>query len=426
MFPSLRVLVSTTSGVQRDKAYPFPAKYKQFDPSSALVLATHLHQLSETLTPEWHADARALIEHCESPDRLWVAWLPQRNLALAHAREARRCDTVMLAHPHSPAILCALVARMLADRPFLAHVPHPELLVARGSGEQGTGRVPGQTLHDIVVAEHLVRLAGLDVPELDREIARGGGEDVLGGGVEDDLSDFSRKELVRGWGEKQTCGEPWLLPRMAGELRDGADVGHLLGVDVEGEVLGDLPDEDPGIIRTRGDDIIVEGVPGRGPELAYPMRTAREVLWGVNVPVGVQNSSGMAPEQRNQVGQLPPLLEREDSKRAAAAGLPIDGEVLGIDLYQAHMPPQFPPVLSGCQGRCAGKSNEGSRGSGRGRRIGRDRGVERGFYLYEVGVPGILANVEVVVALVLPGGLAEDVSWRKLSSAYDAPIVAHE
>ena len=34
------------------------------------------------------------------------------------------------------------------------------------------------------------RLAGLDVPELDGEVARGGGEDVFGGRVEENLSYF--------------------------------------------------------------------------------------------------------------------------------------------------------------------------------------------------------------------------------------------
>jgi hypothetical protein len=34
------------------------------------------------------------------------------------------------------------------------------------------------------------RLAGTDVPELDREVAGGRGEDVLGGGVEENLSDL--------------------------------------------------------------------------------------------------------------------------------------------------------------------------------------------------------------------------------------------
>lgn len=37
-------------------------------------------------------------------------------------------------------------------------------------------------------------------------------------------------------------------------------------------------------------------------------------------------------------------------------------------------------------------------------------GARRGLYLDQVGVPGILADVQVVVAGVLPRGLAEDVS----------------
>lgn len=97
----------------------------------------------------------------------------------------------MLAHPHGPAILGASVARVLADGLLLAHVPHPQLLVARRGGEERAARVPAEALHDVAVAEDLVRLAGLDVPELDGEVARGGGEDVLGGGVEVDLSDLS-------------------------------------------------------------------------------------------------------------------------------------------------------------------------------------------------------------------------------------------
>ena len=48
-----------------------------------------------------------------------------------------------------------------------------------------------------------MRLAGLNVPELDREIARGGGEDVLGGGVEEDLSDLSTEELARAWDKRR-------------------------------------------------------------------------------------------------------------------------------------------------------------------------------------------------------------------------------
>lgn len=107
-------------------------------------------------------------------------------------------------------------------------------------------------------------LASLDVPELDGEVARSRGKDILGGGVEEDLSDLSVPELARGWYGIRGAES---LPRMARELRGGAHVGHLLGVDVEGEVLRDLPDEDPAVIRARCDNVIIERVPARGPEL---------------------------------------------------------------------------------------------------------------------------------------------------------------
>lgn len=55
---------------------------------------------------------------------------------------------------------------------------------------------------------------------------------------------------------------------MAGQLRDGADVGHLLGVDMEGKVLGDLPDEDLAIVRPGCDNVVIEGVPIQQPPLA--------------------------------------------------------------------------------------------------------------------------------------------------------------
>lgn len=44
----------------------------------------------------------------------------------------------------------------------------------------------------------------------------------------------------------------------------------------------------------------------------------------------------MALEQRDLVRELPPLLERDDGERAAAARLPVDGEVLWVDLYSAN------------------------------------------------------------------------------------------
>lgn len=97
----------------------------------------------------------------------------------------------MLAHPDGSAVLCAGVAGSLVYGLLLAHIPDANLLVAGGRSEQVAGGVPGQALDNVAVLEGQVRLAGANVPQLDRVVARGGGEDVFGRRVEEDLSDFS-------------------------------------------------------------------------------------------------------------------------------------------------------------------------------------------------------------------------------------------
>lgn len=46
----------------------------------------------------------------------------------------------------------------------------------------------------------------------------------------------------------------------------------------------------------------------------------------------------MATEQGHNIGQLSTLLDRNDSKGAATAGLPIDRKVLGVGLDQVRVP----------------------------------------------------------------------------------------
>lgn len=90
------------------------------------------------------------------------------------------------------------------------------------------------------------------------------------------------------------------------------------------------------------------------------------------VPVGVQHGSGVSPEQRHGIGQLSTLFQRDDGECAAAGRLPVDGQVLGVTFHQ-------------------------------------------------VGVPGVLADADVVVAGLALAGLSEDMSWR--SRGQDAIIV---
>lgn len=72
-----------------------------------------------------------------------------------------------------------------------AHIPHADLLIAGGRDQQAAAGVPGQTLHDVIVLQGVGGLAGANVPQLDREVAGRGREDVLGGGVEEDLANLS-------------------------------------------------------------------------------------------------------------------------------------------------------------------------------------------------------------------------------------------
>lgn len=59
-------------------------------------------------------------------------------------------------------------------------------------------------------------------------------------------------------GEEKVVGDE---PRVASELTDGRDIGGLVGIGVEGEVLGNLPKEDLSILRSRSNHAVVEGIP---------------------------------------------------------------------------------------------------------------------------------------------------------------------
>lgn len=91
------------------------------------------------------------------------------------------------------------------------------------------------------------------------------------------------------------------------------------------------------------------------------------------VPVVVQHGGGVSPEQRHGIGQLSTLFQRDDGECAAAGRLPVDGQVLGVTFHQ-------------------------------------------------VGVPGVLADAQVVVAGLALAGLSEDMSWW--SRGQDAIVVA--
>lgn len=113
-----------------------------------------------------------------------------------------------------------------------------------------------------------------------------------------------------------------------------------------------------------------------------------------DVPVGVENGCGVAAEQRYLVGCLALLVEGDNSKGAATAGLPVHREVVGVRLGERRVS-ELNATASGWGGVSASSA-----------------------YLDEVGVPSIATDVKVVVAELLSRRLAKDVScWGQPWSA---------
>ena len=81
----------------------------------------------------------------------------------------------------------------LLCRPFLTHIPHAQLLVSAGGDEERSIGAPGQRLDNVVVPERELGRASLDIPEFDSEVTRGTGEDILSGGVEENMADFPKQ-----------------------------------------------------------------------------------------------------------------------------------------------------------------------------------------------------------------------------------------
>jgi hypothetical protein len=111
-------------------------------------------------------------------------------LTVAHLGEASGCNAVRLTHPYSAAVLGAWVSGNLLGGPFLAHIPHAQLLVSAGGDKERAVGAPGQRLDNVVMPEAELGHAGLDIPDLDRVVAGCASKDVLGGSVEEDVTDF--------------------------------------------------------------------------------------------------------------------------------------------------------------------------------------------------------------------------------------------
>lgn len=221
--------------------YPFPARYRQLQLSSIQQLAYESTMIeAASHTPERHANTRDAVKSSEATKGRSVAGLPQGQLTIAHPRKTRGGDTVLLTKPYGSAVLGALVSLVLRGWTLLSDIPYTQLLVSRCCDHHVTSSVPGQGLNNVGVLHGQRSLTGTDIPQLDSQVAGSRSQDVFRCRVEEDLSNLSR---------------------VASELGNGVDIGGLFSVGEEGEVSGDFPDHDLAIIRGRGNDAIVEGVP---------------------------------------------------------------------------------------------------------------------------------------------------------------------
>jgi hypothetical protein len=136
------------------------------------------------------------------------------------------------------------------------------------------------------------------------------------------------------------------------ELAHGVNVGDLLGVVIEGEVLGHLPDEHLAILRRGGDNTIVERVPPAVVSIPGVQRQRLQRIKGVGasppIPVGVEHGGSVAPEQGHLVRQLASLIQGDDGKGAAAGRVPIDRQILRVDLFASCANAMVSDVVLSC------------------------------------------------------------------------------
>lgn len=127
------------------------------------------------------------------------------------------------------------------------------------------------------------------------------------------------------WGVVVVWGDG--IPRMASQFADWADVFRLLTILMEGKALRYLPYENLAIVGARGDNAIVERVPGR--ELACGLLGAPSKT---QVPICIQHRRSVSSKQRDLFRKPTLFVQRYNSKGTTTAGFPIDREVFGVCL----------------------------------------------------------------------------------------------
>jgi hypothetical protein len=133
--------------------------------------------------------------------------------------------------------------------------------------------------------------------------------------------------------------------------------------------LRNLPYEDLSIIGAGRNYAIVERVPSSVSSDRWRCRQ--------RIPVSIQNRRSVSTEKRDLFWESPFLIDWNDSECASSAGFPIDREVFWIGLSQS----------APCPAICFSDAD-----------------------LYEVGIPRIAADMEIIVSRFLSRRLAKHMS----------------
>ena len=107
-----------------------------------LPLARQVKTLG-TVIPERHTYPRDRIQGVKASDWFFcVPNVPESHLTIAHLREACRCDSVVLAHPHHSTVFRTRMARNFLCGSLLPDVPYSKPLIARGRYQKRSIGVP--------------------------------------------------------------------------------------------------------------------------------------------------------------------------------------------------------------------------------------------------------------------------------------------
>lgn len=141
--------------------------------------------------PEGHAHTGDRVERLEATN--WFTRgtdIPQCELTVTHLGEPGGRDPVTLTQPDNTTVLGTRMPLCLVGRALLTRIPYPQLLVSRGSGEEGTVGAPGHRLYHVAQFQGELGSSSLNIPHLDRKVARSRGKNIFSGRVEKRVSDF--------------------------------------------------------------------------------------------------------------------------------------------------------------------------------------------------------------------------------------------